>query len=187
MADDNSQDYSGYDRASDDSLEEEPKSTQKDKQAPDLTDGNLNTGITKEEEVAMGLRTPDGRAVQPDLNGNDQTAETGNQGLDEESEEQRGGDDEAANNPGLQNDVSNNEQDGESSENDTQQNTGAEKDPKDWVTGDEDATPAQMSYISTMAVEAKEEVPTELTKAQASEKIHELQQKTGRDDSTERP
>ncbi len=71
---------------------------------------------------------------------------------------------------------------------DLSQNDGsAEKDPKDWTTGDEDATPAQKSYMSTMAVEAGEAVPDSLTKAEASEKIHELQQKTGRDDSTERP
>jgi 2-iminoacetate synthase ThiH len=63
----------------------------------------------------------------------------------------------------------------------------AAKDPKDWTTGDEDATPAQLSYISTMAVEAGEETPTELTKAEASEKITELQEKTGRDSSSERP
>ena len=53
--------------------------------------------------------------------------------------------------------------------------------------GDEPATAAQMTYISTMAVEAHEEVPFELTKAEADEKIHDLQQKTGRDTSTDRP
>lgn len=70
-------------------------------------------------------------------------------------------------------------QDDKQDQND-QQNDGALKDPKDWTTGDEPATAAQKSYISTMAVEAHEEVPFELTKAEASEKIEELQKKTGR-------
>ncbi len=87
----------------------------------------------------------------------------------------RGGSDEAANNPGYQ--------DQESS----QKKGSPEKDPKDWVTGDEDATPAQKSYLSTMAVEAREPVPDNLTKAEASEKIQDLQEKTGRDASSERP
>ncbi len=86
-----------------------------------------------------------------------------------------GGSDETANNPGYK-DQDNSQQDGS-----------AAKDPKDWVTGDEDATPAQKSYLSTMAVEAREAVPNNLTKAEASEKIQELQEKTGRDSSSERP
>ncbi|WP_250008978.1 DUF3072 domain-containing protein [Actinoplanes sp. M2I2] len=56
----------------------------------------------------------------------------------------------------------------------------AEKDPSDWVTGDEPATGAQESYLHTLAGEAKEELPDDLTKAEASQKIDELQQKTGR-------
>lgn len=63
----------------------------------------------------------------------------------------------------------------------------AQKDPKDWVTGEEPATMAQKSYMSTMAVEAHEAVPDDLTKAEASEKINELQGKTGRDQGSERP
>lgn len=63
----------------------------------------------------------------------------------------------------------------------------AAKDTEDWKTGNEPATPAQLSYISTMAVEAKEEVSIDLTKAEASKKINELQEKTGRDTSSERP
>ena len=55
-----------------------------------------------------------------------------------------------------------------------------EKDPEDWVTGDEPMTGAQRSYLSTLAQEAGEEVPGELTKAEASKKIDELQEKTGR-------
>jgi hypothetical protein len=56
----------------------------------------------------------------------------------------------------------------------------AEKDPSDWVTGDEPATGAQKSYLNTLARQAGEEVPDDLTKADASVKIDELQEETGR-------
>ena len=56
----------------------------------------------------------------------------------------------------------------------------AEKDPKDWVTGDEPATGAQKSYLNTLARQAGEEVPDDITKADASMKIDELQEETGR-------
>ena len=54
------------------------------------------------------------------------------------------------------------------------------KDPQDWTTGDEPMTGAQRSYLKTLCEEAKEEFDENLTKAQASERIDELQQKTGR-------
>jgi hypothetical protein len=54
------------------------------------------------------------------------------------------------------------------------------KDPEDWVTGDEPMTGAQRSYLDTLAREAGEELPADLTKAQASEHIDRLQEKTGR-------
>jgi hypothetical protein len=54
------------------------------------------------------------------------------------------------------------------------------KDPADWTTGDEPATGAQQSYLHTLASEADEEVPEDLTKADASRRIDELQEKTGR-------
>ena len=54
------------------------------------------------------------------------------------------------------------------------------KDPKDWVTGDEPMTEAQRSYLHTLAGEAHETPPENMTKAEASEKIDELQHKTGR-------
>ena len=54
------------------------------------------------------------------------------------------------------------------------------KDPDDWKTGDEPMTGAQRSYLSTLASEAGENVDEELTKAEASKKIDELQDKTGR-------
>jgi hypothetical protein len=55
-----------------------------------------------------------------------------------------------------------------------------EKNPEDWATGDEPMTGPQESYLRTLAREAGEEVPDELTKAQASERIDELQAKSER-------
>ena len=55
-----------------------------------------------------------------------------------------------------------------------------EKDPDNWVTGDEPMTGAQRSYLETLAREAGEEVREGLTKAQASEEIERLQRVTGR-------
>lgn len=56
----------------------------------------------------------------------------------------------------------------------------AEKDPSTWVTGDEPMTAPQRSYLDTLAREAGEEIPADITKAEASEQIDRLQQKTGR-------
>ena len=50
----------------------------------------------------------------------------------------------------------------------------AEKNPSDWVTGDEPATGAQKSYLETLTRGSDEDVPDELTKAEASQKIDEL-------------
>ncbi|WP_416351996.1 MULTISPECIES: DUF3072 domain-containing protein [Subtercola] len=58
--------------------------------------------------------------------------------------------------------------------------TDASKDPADWVTGDEPMTGPQRSYLDTLAREAGETLPADLTKAEASEHIDRLQQKTGR-------
>jgi hypothetical protein len=57
---------------------------------------------------------------------------------------------------------------------------GAIKVPEEWVTGEEPMTGAQDSYVHTLAREAGEDVPEKMTKAEASEKIDELRQKTGR-------
>lgn len=62
----------------------------------------------------------------------------------------------------------------------TQPSGNAEKDPSQWITGDEPMTGAQASYLQTLSQEAGEEVPSGLRKAEASLKIEELQQKTGR-------
>ena len=55
-----------------------------------------------------------------------------------------------------------------------------EKDPDDWKTGDEPMTGAQKSYLKTLSDEAKEEFDENLTKAEASKRIDELQERTGR-------
>jgi len=55
-----------------------------------------------------------------------------------------------------------------------------EKDTSDWVTGDEPMTGPQRSYLQTLVQEAKQEVPDDLTKAEASEAIDRLQKETGR-------
>jgi hypothetical protein len=62
----------------------------------------------------------------------------------------------------------------------TEVNQDPSKDPTDWTTGDEPITGPQRSYLGTLAQEAGEEVPDDLTKAEASRLIEELQQKTGR-------
>jgi hypothetical protein len=61
-----------------------------------------------------------------------------------------------------------------------QQNSNTVKDPDQWTTGGEPMTGAQKSYLNTLASEAGEEVEEDLTKAEASKKINELQQETGR-------
>jgi len=54
------------------------------------------------------------------------------------------------------------------------------KDPDEWKTGNEEMTGAQRSYLKTLSDEAGEEFDENLTKAEASKRIDELQQKTGR-------
>ncbi len=55
------------------------------------------------------------------------------------------------------------------------------KHPDDWKTGEEPMTGAQRSYLETLSGEAGEAPPDEdLTKAEASKRIDELQDKTGR-------
>jgi Protein of unknown function (DUF3072) len=61
-----------------------------------------------------------------------------------------------------------------------EQRPGLEKDPEDWVTGDEPMTGAQASYLGTLARQAGEDPPdASLTKAQASERIDELRARAG--------
>ena len=63
---------------------------------------------------------------------------------------------------------------------DNQEQGNTIKDPDDWTTGDEAMTGAQRSYLKTLCDEAKEPFDENLTKAQASKRIDELQHKTGR-------
>jgi hypothetical protein len=49
-----------------------------------------------------------------------------------------------------------------------------ERDPDDWVSGDDPMTSAQRSYLDTLAKEAGEELPADLTKAEASKHIDRL-------------
>ncbi len=65
---------------------------------------------------------------------------------------------------------------------DQQSNT--ENDPDEWVTGDEPMTGAQASYLRTLSQEAGEELDENLRNGQASQRIEELQQRTGRGQGT---
>ena len=61
-----------------------------------------------------------------------------------------------------------------------QENNSAIKDPQQWKSGDDPATPSQQSYLETLAEQAGEEVPDEdLTKAEASEEIDRLRKEAG--------
>jgi hypothetical protein len=64
------------------------------------------------------------------------------------------------------------------------QQANAIKDPDEWKTGEEPMTGAQESYLHTLATEAGEEVEPDLTKAEASKRIDELQEKTGRGENS---
>lgn len=56
-----------------------------------------------------------------------------------------------------------------------------QKDPDDWVSGDEPMTGAQASYLTTLCEEAKvDPPPLSLSKADASKMIDELKQVLGR-------
>ena len=60
----------------------------------------------------------------------------------------------------------------------TESNT--EKDPEDWVTGDEPMTGAQASYLKTLCEETGEDFDQNLTKAEASKRIDELKGRSPR-------
>jgi hypothetical protein len=55
-----------------------------------------------------------------------------------------------------------------------------QKDPDEWVTGEEPMAGPQRSYLETLAREAGEDFPEDLSKADASKRIDELQDRTGR-------
>ncbi|MET4099607.1 hypothetical protein ABIB37_001844 [Agrococcus sp. UYP10] len=59
------------------------------------------------------------------------------------------------------------------------QDSTLEKDPADWVSGDDPMTAAQRSYLDTLAKQAGEELPADLSKAEASQHIDRLRTDTG--------
>lgn len=62
---------------------------------------------------------------------------------------------------------------------DADPNSNTEKDPEDWVTGDEPMTGAQTSYLKTLTEQAHEPdaFADDLTKAEASKRIDALKGK----------
>jgi hypothetical protein len=54
------------------------------------------------------------------------------------------------------------------------ENPALEKDPSDWVSGNDPMTPSQKSYLDTLAKQAGEELPANLNKAEASQHIDRL-------------
>jgi hypothetical protein len=52
-----------------------------------------------------------------------------------------------------------------------------QKDPKDWVSGDDPVTGAQGSYLKTLAEQTRQPVPRPANKAEASELIDEMKEK----------
>ena len=62
----------------------------------------------------------------------------------------------------------------------TDENSNAVKDPDTWATGEEPMTGAQKSYLKTLSDQANEPFDDTLNKADASKRIDELQEKTGR-------
>ena len=62
----------------------------------------------------------------------------------------------------------------------TEPTANAEKDPDEWVTGDEPMTGAQASYLATLAHDTGRDVPEKLSKADASKLIDELKSHSGR-------
>ncbi len=63
----------------------------------------------------------------------------------------------------------------------------AVKPPEEWVTGDEPATAAQLSYLQTLSRDVGEPVPDGLSKAQASELIDGLRERSPRVDPDAAP
>jgi hypothetical protein len=55
-----------------------------------------------------------------------------------------------------------------------------QRDPEEWNTGDEPMTDAQRSYLETLCRETGEEFDDTLTKAEASNRIDELRERSPR-------
>ena len=56
----------------------------------------------------------------------------------------------------------------------------ATKEPDDWTTGDEPMTGPQASYLRTLAQDTGRHIPEDLSKAEASKLIDELQRQSPR-------
>jgi hypothetical protein len=63
---------------------------------------------------------------------------------------------------------------------DTGPGSNAEKDPDEWITGDEPMTGAQASYLKTLCEDVGENFDPNLTKAQAPKMIDELRERDPR-------
>ena len=57
---------------------------------------------------------------------------------------------------------------------------GLQRDPEDWKTGDEPMTDAQASYLRTLSDDVGEDFDANMTKADASRRIDELQARSPR-------
>jgi len=62
----------------------------------------------------------------------------------------------------------------------THPTSNAQKTPDAWTTGDEPMTGAQASYLKTLCEEAGEPFDDTLSKAEASRRIDDLRERTGR-------
>ena len=62
------------------------------------------------------------------------------------------------------------------------ENSNLVKDPNEWLSGSDPMTGAQASYLKTLSEEAHVEFEPELSKAEASQKIEELREATGKND-----
>jgi hypothetical protein len=65
-------------------------------------------------------------------------------------------------------------------QNPTDDTPALQKDPDDWKTGDEPMTPAQRSYLETLARDSGETIDEDLTKAEASKRIDQLRDRSPR-------
>lgn len=54
-----------------------------------------------------------------------------------------------------------------------------QRDPTEWVSGNDPITPAQKSYLDNLARQAGEELPADMTKAEASQHIERLKGQLG--------
>ena len=59
------------------------------------------------------------------------------------------------------------------------QDPALQKDPSEWITGDDPMTAAQRSYLDTLAKQAGEKLPADLSKAEASQHIDRLRSQLG--------